>query len=465
MTASPRVSYPARRVAAERSSNLRARAPLAALLSFLLPGLGQLYNRQRRLGIGMALPVVVLIAAVAILVLTSRGAVIGLLFDQSVLIGLLGLNVLLLAWRLVSILQAHGHRDRLNLRRAGTWATLLLVLLAVGMHVLPGWYTVKAIDTLRAVAQGGQGGGGEGPRSAYRELGGTGGLPTPSRQPDIGQGQRVNVLLVGIDELPGREAILTDTMLIVSFDPDTGEAAMLSVPRDLYGAPLPDGGTYDDKLNSLMTVAANDPERYPLGGVGTLKATLSELLDVPIHYFASINLLGFKQAIDAVGGVDIQVERAIADPHYWNEYNVQTGFYIQPGLHHMDGSTALAYVRSRHGAGDDDFTRAARQQQLLSAVAEKLTAGNLVTALPGLLDAVKNTIATDVPSDRLPALARAVQEADLREIDRAVLQPPDYVTPATGAGGAYILVPDLAAIRELGRDLLGEGDREGDGDS
>jgi anionic cell wall polymer biosynthesis LytR-Cps2A-Psr (LCP) family protein len=120
----------------------------------------------------------------------------------------------------------------------------------------------------------------------------------------------------------------------------------------------------------------------------------------------------------------------------------------------MDGHLALAFVRSRKGSGDSDFTRADRQQQLLEAVRAKLTAGNLLLALPGLLDAVKNTIATDVPSGRLAELAAAVQRADMSQLQRIVLQPPEYmrVNPFSSAG--YILIPDLEAIRAIGEALL-----------
>jgi anionic cell wall polymer biosynthesis LytR-Cps2A-Psr (LCP) family protein len=120
----------------------------------------------------------------------------------------------------------------------------------------------------------------------------------------------------------------------------------------------------------------------------------------------------------------------------------------------MDGHTALGYVRSRKGAGDNDFTRADRQQQLLEAMRAKLTAGNLLTALPGLLDAVKNTIVTDVPSDKLPQLAQAVQDADMARLERIVLQPPQYYGVDAHSAAGYILIPKLAAIRAIGERLI-----------
>ena len=432
-------------------------APLAAFLSFVFPGLGQLYNRQRGLAFALGVPVFALVCAAVVLYLFARESFVTWLFDTRFLVGLMLLNAVLLAWRLIAIGQAHLRRGSLSPRRGGTYATLAVALIAVAMHAVPSFYVVRAIETLDAVSLGGAGGG-QGIRESFytRTTPAPGESAVPHDQPAVELGERVNVLLVGLDQLPYREDVLTDTMLVVSLDPTTGRSAMLSIPRDIYGAPMPDGSTYDAKLNSLMTEASADPERYPLGGVGVLKATISELLDVPIHYFAAINLLGFKEAVDAIGGVDVRVEQAVADPQYQDEYGAHPGFFIEPGLHHMDGRTALAFVRSRQGEGDNDFTRAARQQQLLEALLEELTAGNLLTRLSPVLDAVSNTISTDIPGERIPALVRAVQDADIRNVEQIVLQPPDYVTPATGPDGAYILIPDVPAIRRLARDLIGD---------
>jgi LCP family protein required for cell wall assembly len=243
-------------------------------------------------------------------------------------------------------------------------------------------------------------------------------------------------------------------MLVVSLDPDGTASAMISVPRDLYGVPLPDGTPFNRKLNTLMVYAGNHKDDFPLGGVETLKATIGQLLGIQIHYFAAIKMLGFKQMVDSIGGVDINVLRAIRDPTYFDEANHLVGFYMKTGLHHMDGHTALAFVRSRKGAGDSDFTRAERQQQLLTAIREKLTASNLLLALPGLLDAVKKTIATDVPSDRIAELAQAIQGADMSQLQRIVLQPPDYMRADPFSKAGYILIPNLEAIRAVGERLL-----------
>jgi polyisoprenyl-teichoic acid--peptidoglycan teichoic acid transferase len=422
------------------------RASLAAFLSFLFPGLGQAYNGERRLALLLAAPVVVLVALIVAVIALGSSLVLARLFDVRFLVGLIVMDAVLLAWRVIAVVQAHGHWDRPALRSRATWATSLLVAITLGMHAVPAYYAVKAIDTLDTVALGG---------GRQGDSFGLGSLPEPSSQPDVVGGDRVNILLVGIDSAPKRVTQLTDTMLVVSLDPRGTASAMISVPRDLYGVPLPDGTPFNRKLNTLMVYAASHPKEFPLGGVGTLKATIGKLLGVQIHYFAAINMFGFKQTVDSIGGVEITVQRAIRDPTYIDEFDRHTGFYIKPGTYHMNGHTALAFVRSRKGVGDSDFTRADRQQQLLTAIRDKLTAGNLLLALPGLLDAVKNTIATDVPSARLAELASAVQGADMSQLQRIVLQPPDYMSVNAHSSAGYILIPDLAAIRAIGEQLLG----------
>lgn len=432
--------------ASARSPNWRAL--LSALLSFVFPGIGQAYNGQSRLARLFAAPPLVVVGVAIVLVLVARSQVLSWLFDVRFLIGLIALDVALLTWRLVAIVQAHAHRERPSPRSPAAWATGVLVIATVAMHALPAYYAAKTIDTLNAVTLGGnleegipQPSNSPGPLSTL--------LPQPSAAPDVGSGERVNILFVGVDSAPGRTSANTDTMLVVSLGPKGTRPAMISIPRDLYGVPLPDGQPYNHKLNSLMVYAAARPGEFPLGGVGTLKATIGRLLGGPIHYLVAINIFGFGAAVDVVGGVDLTVTRAINDP--------SLSYHLQPGTYHMDGQAALTFARSRKGAGDSDFTRADRQQQLLEALRAKLTAGNLLFTLPSLLDAVKNLIVSDVPSDRIGALALAVQEADISQLGRIVLQPPKYMTADPYSAAGYILIPNLDAIHAVGQSLLDTG--------
>ena len=427
----------------------KRRSAAAAVLSFLFPGLGQAYNGQWALASLFAVPVLLLLV-LGILALTLRGeGAMSRLLDARVLVALIVLDAALLGWRLVAIVQAYGERQRGGRRRGWpVWLTGLLVLATLAMHAFPAYYAVKAIDTLGSVAL--EGGGARFVERVGRRVN----LPEPSDQPDVELQERVTVLLLGIDFVPGRDHHLTDTMLVASIDPKTGGGAMVSVPRDLYGTPLGDGRVYNAKLNSLMSAAAADPVTYPLGAFGTLKAAIGALLGTRIHYVAAIDIEGMRQVIDTLGGVDIVVERTIDDPSYHDTLTGQRGFYLAAGPQHLDGMTAMGYARSRRGAGDNDFTRAARQQALLAGIADKLTAGNLLVTLPGLLDAVRDNVVTDIPSARIPLLAAEAEEANLGSFDRVVLQPPEHVTPASDLVAGYILVPHLDAILALAEEIF-----------
>jgi len=427
-----------------RPPRIDPRSAAAAFLSFLFPGIGQAFNREWGLAWVLALPVLLIISLGLGAVALSSSSVLSRLLDARVLVGLIVLDLALLGWRLVAILQAHSRRASLRWGAWPTWLTALLVAVTLAMHALPAYYAAKAIDTLGSVAL--EGGGGLFDDRAGRDVA----IPAPSNQPQVGLGERVTILLVGIDFAPGRENELTDTMLVTTLDPDTGEGAMISIPRDLYGVPLGDGRVFNAKLNGLMSLAEDDPASYPRGGLGTLKAAIGELLGTRIHYVAAIDIEGMRQVVDTIGGVDLTVERTIDDPKYHDTFTGQRGFYLEAGRQHLDGQTAMAFARSRYGAGDSDFTRAARQQQVLTAIARKMTAGNLLLALPGLLDAVRNNLATDIPSDRFAAVAAEVEDANLAGLERVVLTPDDgFVVVEQNEVAGYILHPDFEAIRVM----------------
>ena len=273
-------------------------------------------------------------------------------------------------------------------------------------------------------------------------------IPTPFETPRT-VSDRVNILLSGLDSGHDRKHSLSDTLLVVSIDPDARTVVMVSFPRDLSNFPMYYGGTYSGKINSLWTTVRNNPQRYPDGPVSTLGKEIGFLLGVPIHYTAAINLDGFERMVNLVGGVDVVNPKRIDDPTYdW--FDGTYGFFLASGKHHLDGRTALAFVRSRKGTGDSDFTRAARQQLLLVAVRNQVTDPKILAKLPAILDAAARTIQTNFPPDRLREFLELSKTIDDQTIQRVVLGPPyAWHPPTNSTGGTYTLQLHMDRLAEV----------------
>jgi LCP family protein required for cell wall assembly len=229
--------------------------------------------------------------------------------------------------------------------------------------------------------------------------------------------------------------------------------SLLSVPRDMVGTPLGDGNVFAPKLNSLMSYADRHPKDFPEGGIRALENALGAMLGIQIHYYARIDFVGFIKMVDAVGGVDLTVPHEFVDPTY-DGYGFKTrGYTITAGPHHFDGINALAYARSRKAVTESDFTRQARQQQILIALREKAAhGGSLLFELPDLLDAVGQTIHTDMPADRLPTLAAIVDEVGHDDITSVVIRSPLIHFVSTRYGDSE--APDLTRIRAMAAKLF-----------
>jgi LCP family protein required for cell wall assembly len=278
-------------------------------------------------------------------------------------------------------------------------------------------------------------------------------LPSPSPSADPA-GQRVTALVIGVDSGVGRNTYLTDTMIIVSLDRATGTVSMLSIPRDMVDVPMPDGRQYRDKINSLVAYARHHPEQFP-GSNGTgfdvLMGALGTLTQIPIDYYAKVDLGGFVRVIDVLGGVDVNVAHGFCDPGY-DEYGFANGFSITAGLHHLNGQQALAYARVRKASGESDFTRAARQQEVISGIRDSIVHGGFLNDPIGLLQAFGQTIETNLPRDLLPDLADLATQVGREQTYRAVV-----IHPLVGSGfdaRGSILIPDVAAIRALAAQLF-----------
>jgi LCP family protein required for cell wall assembly len=281
-------------------------------------------------------------------------------------------------------------------------------------------------------------------------------FPTSNRDPQEAApalSDRITVLLMGVDNRPGQTVARTDSIMLLTIDPTDGSSGMLSLPRDML-VPVP---ALDDTVKINTVHVYGEVRNYPGGGPAMLRDTISDLIGYPIDYYVRINFDGFREIIDLIGGVDIQVARDIRDDEYPDENYGFDPLYIPAGLQHMDGALALKYARVRHI--DTDYQRAARQQQVMVAVKDKVTQPGQLAALlprlPGLMLAMANSLQTDMPVEKGIMLARALGQMDLSNPTRAVIDNTMGVTSLDPTWGSS-LTPDMDKLKAAAAAVFGE---------
>jgi len=476
---------------------------LAAFLSALFPGLGQAFAGAWERAIAFAAAPLLLIALAAGLFLhTNHFELLGMLLDPTVLTLILIGDVVVFLYRAAAIVDAWRVSDRLNGAESGgfgqparsvgglrllSMAGLLGVLLVMSaVHVAVAYYDLQAqqLDCIfDAVANTCA------PASDSASTVGTTGAGTssaPSTSPTSGAaasaagatpdnsstpapttpwtGGRLNILLIGSDQRAPDPTFNTDTMIVVSIDPATKQVAMFSLPRDTVNVPLPPGfahgaygSVYSAKINSLWTHAFGRPDLFPgtelQRGFNALKQALGYLYGIQINYYIEVNFAGFKEVVDTLGGVTINVQMPVVDDDFPGDNPGDKGIpervYIPAGLQHMTGDQALVYARSRHGS--NDFDRAARQQRVIVSLRNQTDISSIIPRLPALISSLRDTIHTDIPITSLPSLLALAGSVDTTNIRSYVFAPPLYETEYNsdpfGLGRGYITVPDVAKIR------------------
>src|SRR5438445_5423265 len=216
------------------------------------------------------------------------------------------------------------------------------------------------------------------------------GVPAPAKPPPpLDSTQRINILLLANDndQKFQQDALLSQTMIVVSIDASTHQVTMLSLPRDLW-VEIP--GHPSAKIDLA----------YAQGGAPLARATVEKAFKIPIHYYAWVGLNGLVRVVDRVGGVDLDVLHPVLDDNYPNDFS-ESGYgtervYLAAGPQHLDGRHALQYVRFRHGDLLSDFARSVRQQQLLPAIQQRVDGMNLVAALPTFARDLNGHVKTDL---------------------------------------------------------------------
>lgn len=411
------------------TSTMRRRRALTLLvLSLLVPGTAQVAAGNRRMGkiiVRGWLAVVVLAALSGLVFLLNRQFLLSVVTSPLVLTliaaCLFGAAV---GWPLVIIDAWRLGRPHLLPRRSRLLVsalTLVLVfatgvpLVGAGRRVLAGADFIGGVFGSQSVSQAHEG--------------------------------RFNVLLMGGDAGPDRIGTRPDSMTLVSIDARTGRSVLFSLPRNLEDVPFapgsaaarakPFGWSCGDAclLNGIYTWGSEHRELFPGQadpGAAAMKQAVEGVTGLEVNYYVLIDLRGFSNLIDAMGGIDVRVGQRV--PIGGGTSRVSG--YIEPGVRRLDGYHALWYARSRHGASD--YERMARQRCVMDAMLRQLDPGTVLTKFQGLAAAGKNVLSTDIPAAQLGTFLDLAAMAKGQKISSVQFVPP-LINPAR---------PDLPLIRQ-----------------
>ena len=259
--------------------------------------------------------------------------------------------------------------------------------------------------------------------------------------PDWQGTDRINILLLGIDKRDDEPVAGTrsDTMMLVSIDPVTKSAALVSLPRDMW-VTIPGCTPREGCIGGQQRINV----AHAVGGPDLSVQTVTTDFGIPVQHYARVDFRGFEQLIDAVGGVVVDVDGPVKDDEYPTpDYGYQR-IYFGPGPQLMDGATALEYARSRHGTSD--FARAGRQQRVLVSLRNRALQLNMLSRAPELVGIVQKSLSTDLSPVQMLGLAKLVSQIDRYRITNVVIDA-SYVTPFKGQDGADLLLPNFTAIK------------------
>jgi LCP family protein required for cell wall assembly len=299
--------------------------------------------------------------------------------------------------------------------------------------------------------------------------------PLPEGEGFAGE-SRITILLAGGDAGPQRWSLRTDVMIVATLDLQTNKAALIGVSRDMVQIPLPaafenafvdwelrlledarakeaattttttageEGAStttttepfvpcrcFPDRLNGLYTFTLNWFNTFPDArdpGMEALRRTLSELLGLPIDYSVLVDMAGFVDLVDALGGIDVTVTEAM-DVAYSpaREGEEPVSITVEPGRHHLDGHQALAYVRDR--STSNDGARMRRQRCTLRALAAEMTPLTLVTRFSQIAGAIRESTTTDIPLNFVPDLISAAASLTAADIQTLAIGAPAHTT-------------------------------------
>ena len=266
--------------------------------------------------------------------------------------------------------------------------------------------------------------------------------PTPTPVPtSVLTEDLIHILLIGGDQDYVYDQN-TDTLIVAAINRATDQVSMLSIPRDLW-VYIPEYGY--GRINTAQRIGYR--LNYEDGrGPGLLMRTIEENLGIPIDHWVRIGFGGFAQAVDELGGVDLLVACQTNLQYHAPTSDEQQEIILEPGMHHMDGTTALRYVRTRRG--DSDFERAQRQQRFIKAVWNQFKDPGILLKIPGLWSALKGAFETDLKLGDILALAPTALSLKPHRV-RSLYIGRGQTEYWTTEGGASVLLPIPEKIQEM----------------
>ena len=427
---------------------------VAAILSALLPGLGQASLGARRRAIALALPFIAVLTVAVVFVLVDPSRAIGAIITPAAEVGVLVLIGALAIVHLTAVYDAMrlGRRlapapPRPRSRRATPFALFILGLAwVVGLYGTIEIVGARAYDAARAIfAEPSTGF--EIPESSFAPrptptpaAAPTGPLtapppptPTPVPVPAWAEDGRLNILLIGSDAGPGRWMARMDSITVLSVDVASGRAALFSLWRYTANLPLPpesagafDNGRFPGYLNALYVYAMGHPKQFPGGEARGFRATagaVQELIGQRLDGAIAVNLNGFVDLVDAIGGLWIDIPYPVSDPKYalpdGSGYKVLN---FRAGCQQLSGEEALEYARTRHQ--DSDWQRMRRQQRVIAALGRQLDPIGLLPRVPDLLDVAGDNLWTTIKPEEIADFASVAVKVDRSNVTFYSFWPP-----------------------------------------
>ncbi|MEK7076450.1 MAG: LCP family protein [Patescibacteria group bacterium] len=261
----------------------------------------------------------------------------------------------------------------------------------------------------------------------------------------VGEPDRFDVLVLGLrgeDDPDAKDggALLTDTIMVLSYDKITKKASLISIPRDLY---VKTDKNKKDKINTA----------YENGGLNHMKELVSKITGVYIDKAVILDFFSFEKIIDQVGGIDIVLENPFEEKQQWG-YE----FSLPAGPNHLDGKNALYYARSRFSSSD--FDRSRRQQEVMFALKDKLKNLNFWSdplKTLSILNSIRSNIKTDVNVWNTKEMLDLAKEVDSSEKVKKYVMTTDNLLYESRANESYILLPNgdnFTQIKQLFQDII-----------